>query len=202
MSRALLLLILGAGAWYAWRRGYLDKLLPIGSAHAASLTSSGARLGIDFGLPTMTSATAAPKTAYVAPAAALPYLAAIRQAESANGLPANLLLRLLDQESKFRPDIISGKVSSRAGALGIAQVMPATAASPGYGVPPLANPLDPFQAIAWAARYLRAMYARFGDWRLALAAYNYGPGAVAAGKPWPQETVAYVYNITRDVTVA
>ena len=55
--------------------------------------------------------------------------------------------------------------------------MPGTAAKLGV------NPRDPIQNLEGGARYLRMMYNTFGDWRLALAAYNAGPGAVQ--KPWP-----------------
>ncbi|HEX6217021.1 MAG TPA: lytic transglycosylase domain-containing protein [Vicinamibacterales bacterium] len=191
MDRLLVLALLAVGGFIAWRRGMLDKLLPIGSANA-------------FALPAfnVASSSTGGGAAYLPPSGALPYLAAIRQAERANGIPADLLVRLLDQESRYRADVIDGRVSSRVGAKGIAQVMPATAKAPGYGVPPLPNPLDPFASIAWAAKYLAALRARFGNWSQALAAYNFGPGNVIAGKAWPTETRNYVAQITRDVKVA
>src|SRR5688572_25590325 len=80
------------------------------------------------------------------PAAAAPYLASIAVAEHTWGLPKNLLARVLHQESRYRPEIIDGRVVSPAGAKGIAQIVPRW--HPGV------NPLDPFQAIAYAARYL------------------------------------------------
>ncbi len=81
---------------------------------------------------------------------------------------------------------------SRAGAQGLMQFMPATAA--GLGV----RPLDPASAVDGAARYLSQLTARFGSTDLALAAYNAGPAAVAAagGIPAFAETQNYVRKVT------
>lgn len=124
------------------------------------------------------------------------YRPAIEAAERAEGLPPGLLSRLLYQESRYRSDIVSGKTRSSAGAIGIAQFMPATALEMGV------NPLDAFQSINGAARYLRRLYNNFGDWKLALAAYNFGWGNVQRGKVWPAETVAYVRDISADAGLA
>lgn len=138
------------------------------------------------------------------------YLPLIQQIEKQNGIPQNLLVRLLDQESKFRPEVIDGTVRSRTGAIGIAQVLPSTAGAPGYSVPRLVNPRDPSEAIPWAGKYLRAMYDRAGSWPKALAAYNQGLGTVlnaakSAGANWlkavPAEGRNYVASITSDVPV-
>jgi soluble lytic murein transglycosylase-like protein len=132
------------------------------------------------------------------PTAAKPYIGAIEAASAANGLPDLLLGRLLYQESRYRPDIISGATVSSAGALGIAQFMPSTAADLGI------DPLNPQQAIYGAARYLRTLYNQTGSWSNALAAYNWGVGNVlrkgfAAA---PLETRNYVAQITADVGIA
>jgi len=129
------------------------------------------------------------------PGRAAPYLAAIAAAEDSNGIPRNLLARLLYQESRFREDIISGATSSPAGALGIAQFMPATAAE--FGL----NPLDPYASIAAAGRYLAQLYRRFGNWPEALAAYNWGQGNVSRKglAAAPLETRNYVAQITGDI---
>lgn len=132
------------------------------------------------------------------PERARPYLAAIDQAEKKHGLPKNLLARLLYQESRYRADIISGKKRSPAGAIGIAQFMPATAAEMGI------NPLDPWQSIDAAGRYLARLYGRFGNWPEALAAYNWGQGNVSRkglGKA-PQETRNYFAQILGDLGLA
>lgn len=126
------------------------------------------------------------------------YLSAIRQAETAHGLPNNMLARLLWQESRYRPEIIDGRVRSPAGALGIAQFMPATAQEMGI------NPLDPYQAIPAAARYLAGLYRRFGAWDKALAAYNWGQGNVARRGlvSAPAETRNYYAQILGDLGLA
>ena len=107
-----------------------------------------------------------------------------------NDLPVPFFIRLLYQESTFRPAAIS-----TAGALGIAQFMPETAANRR-----LDNPFDPAQAIPASARLLRDHYRRFGNLGLAAAAYNAGPRRVdewrAKKGPLPQETQDYVKTIT------
>ncbi len=126
------------------------------------------------------------------------YISAVRDAEAANGLPRNMLARLLWQESRYRPDIISGATRSPAGALGIAQFMPATAREMGI------DPLNPYQAIPAAGRYLAGLYRRFGTWEQALAAYNWGQGNVARkglGRA-PTETRNYFAQILADLGMA
>lgn len=126
------------------------------------------------------------------------YRGAIAAAEARYGIPAGLLHRLLYQESRFRTDIITGALRSPAGAVGIAQFLPSTAAELGI------DPLDPMQAIEGAARYLRQQFDRFGSWALALAAYNAGPGNVQryGGIPPFDETKRYVAEILSDVRLA
>lgn len=126
------------------------------------------------------------------------YAGAIRSAELTHGLPEGLLGRLLWQESHFRKDIINGTTKSRAGAMGIAQFMPPTAAQ--YKI----NPLDPFQSIDGAGRYMSDLYRTTGDWASALAAYNWGIGnisrkGIAAAPP---ETVNYYSQILSDIGYA
>jgi soluble lytic murein transglycosylase-like protein len=90
-------------------------------------------------------------------------------------------------ESGFDPRAVSP-----AGALGIAQFMPDTAAA--YG---LRDPFDPAAAIDAQAHLMSDLLGQFGDTSLALAAYNAGPGAVQACTcvpPYP-ETQAYVARI-------
>ncbi len=139
------------------------------------------------------------------------YLTRIRAAECVEGIPTDLLTRMLYTESRFREDVITGKVRSRTGAVGIAQVLPSTARDPGYGVPPLQDPTNPAWAIPWAAAYLRAMYDRTHSWAKALGAYNQGLGAVlravkAGGEDWlahmPDEGRNYVAGIIADVAVS
>lgn len=126
------------------------------------------------------------------------YLPALNAAEDAYNLPRDLLARVAYQESHFRDDIIDGVTRSPAGASGLMQLMPQF--YPGV------NPLDPYQSIIAAAKSLSDYFKQFGSWKLALAAYNWGPGNVAKYRnspgAWPQETLDYVSEITRDVPVA
>lgn len=135
--------------------------------------------------------------AWSPPATAAPYLEDIRRAEVRYALPEQLLARVLYQESRFRPDIINGTTRSSAGAVGIAQFMPATAAELGV------DPLNPASAIDGAGRYLRRLFDRFGNWSEALAAYNWGQGNVARRglEAAPAETRNYLAEIRKDVPV-
>jgi soluble lytic murein transglycosylase-like protein len=111
-----------------------------------------------------------------------------------HGVPEGLARELIGLESGGN----AGAVSP-AGAVGPAQIMPATARAPGFGLPPLseADLRDPAKAIPWGMRYLAALRDKYGgDMRLALAAYNAGPGRVddhlRTGQPLPAETRRYV----------
>lgn len=112
---------------------------------------------------------------------------AIASAAASSGVPAELLSAQLLAESNFDP----GAVSS-AGAAGIAQFMPATAAA--YG---LSDRFDPDASIAAQARLMAELIGQFGSYELALAAYNAGPAPVSACGCVPAypETQAYVARI-------
>jgi soluble lytic murein transglycosylase-like protein len=114
------------------------------------------------------------------------YLETAKAAAARNGIPEDLFLRLVQQESGWNARAVSPK-----GATGLAQLMPGTAARLGVDIN------DPEQNLNGGARYLRMMYDKFGSWRLALAAYNAGPGAVEkhGGIPPYAETKAYVIAI-------
>lgn len=132
------------------------------------------------------------------PARAAPYLAAIRESEARYSLPHNLLARVIYQESRFLPEIIDGRVRSSAGAIGIAQFMPATARDLGV------DPLDAFASIDAAARYLAQLHRAAGSWQGALAAYNWGIGNLQRRgiDAAPEETRRYVAEIGGDVGIA
>ncbi len=111
---------------------------------------------------------------------------AIKAAQSA-GIDPDLFLRLVQQESAFNPAAVSP-----VGAMGLAQLMPATAQELGV------DPNDPIQNLQGGARYLRQQLDTFGgDPSLALAAYNAGAGNVRkyGGIPPFKETRNYVARI-------
>ncbi len=112
-----------------------------------------------------------------------PYRLLAQAAAAKHGVPDGLFLRLIEQESDWNATAVSSK-----GAFGLAQLMPATAQKLGVDAANLQQNLD------GGARYLRAQFETFGNWRLAVAAYNEGPGAVTRyqGVPPFNETQNYV----------
>lgn len=121
------------------------------------------------------------------PAAGAAWADEIGAAAQRHGVRPELLAALVWTESDFDQGAVSP-----AGARGLGQLMPGTAA--GLGV----DPDDPEQNLDGAARYLREQLDRFGDTTLALAAYNAGPGRVidAGGVPAITETRNYVQRVT------
>ena len=112
-----------------------------------------------------------------------PLLAA---AERRHGLPPGLLQAVVEVESGGRVHSISST-----GAVGPAQLLPSTARALG-----VSDPFDSEEAVEGSARYLSEQLHRFRSVRLAVAAYNAGPGVVSAGGEWPDETRAYVEEVT------
>ena len=113
----------------------------------------------------------------------MPFEALVAPGEERHGVPALLTFAVMQTESRFNPG-----ATSWAGARGLIQLMPTTAAKLGV------DASDPAQNLDGGARYLIQQYRKFGDWRLALAAYNAGPGAVEkhGGIPPYAETRNYV----------
>ncbi len=111
------------------------------------------------------------------------YLDLAKAAARKHGVPEELFARLVQQESNWNP-----RAKSHKGAMGLAQLMPATAKALGV------DPWDPSENLEGGARYLARQYEEFGSWRLALAAYNAGPQAVKkhGGVPPYKETRNYV----------
>lgn len=124
----------------------------------------------------------------------------IQSASAKYGIPVDLIKAVIDTESSFNPNVVSS-----AGAKGLMQLMDGTAR--GLGV---SDPFDPAQSIDGGVRYLSYQLKRFdGQEKMALAAYNAGPGRVtklgvnnddelmAQLSRLPQETQAYISKIER-----
>ena len=104
----------------------------------------------------------------------------IIQEANAQGVPSSIALAVAQQESGFNPN-----ARGAAGELGTFQLMPQY--FPGAA--------DPNQNISLGVGYLKSLYAQFGDWSTALAAYNWGPGNVSSGKSWPSQVWNYVQSV-------
>jgi cell wall-associated NlpC family hydrolase len=154
----------------------IRRVLPESAAAASRLTSL-----------TSTS-SASPKTASSPAMAAAPaaYRSLFEQAGQRYGVAPNLLAAVAQTESGFNPRAVSS-----AGARGLMQLMPGTARSLGV------DSADPAQAVDGAARLLSQHLRSFGSTKLALAAYNAGPGAVTRynGVPPYAETRSYVTKV-------
>ncbi len=115
--------------------------------------------------------------------------AAINEAAARHNVDPSLVRSVVKVESNFNPNAVSRK-----GAMGLMQLMPATARSLN-----VSNPFDPQQNVDAGVRHLRKLLDNYGgNVRLSLAAYNAGSGAVArsAGVPHFRETQNYVRRIT------
>ena len=164
-----------------------------GAAAQASSANFAAQLQSATAAGTGTTATAAASSTGAATGpsalpAGTPFASEITAAATKHGVDPALLAGLVKQESNFDPN-----AGSPAGAQGLTQLMPATAASLG-----VTNVHDPAQALEGGAKYLRQQLDRFhGDVARALAAYNAGPGAVErfGGVPPYAETQEYVRRV-------
>ncbi len=158
-------------SWESWHYGFNRGPGPC-SAAGNSISAADPRAGPTGGLPAFVPAR---------------FRRLILAASMKWGVSAALLAGQLYAESNFDPD-----ASSPAGAQGIAQFMPSTAAA--YG---LVDPFDPVAAIDAQGHLMSDLLKQFGSPALALAAYNAGPGAVAPCNCIPDypETQAYVAKI-------
>ena len=118
----------------------------------------------------------------------------ITQEANRQGVDPSMALSVAQTESGICQWAPNGSViTSSAGALGVFQLMPATAAALGV------DPTDVNQNIQGGITYLKQLFAKYGSWDQALAAYNWGPGnvdkAAAAGTSWPTEVYNYAAGI-------
>jgi soluble lytic murein transglycosylase-like protein len=168
---------------------------PVGTPSTATGTAGSsdfaARLASLTGAPATAATTGTPATgatgAAAGPGAATPFAAEIDAAAKKYNVDPALLRGLIRQESNFNPN-----ATSPAGARGLTQLMPGTAAALGV------DPSVPAQAIEGGAKYLRQQLDKFGgDPAKAIAAYNAGPGAVQryGGVPPYAETQNYVRKV-------
>ena len=164
------------------------------AAPAANPTAFASQLATASAPAATTATTAAPSAGLMSATGAselpadVPYGAQITAAAQKYNLDPALLAGLVKQESGFNPN-----AGSPAGARGLTQLMPATAA--GLGV---TDVTDPAQALDGGAKYLKQQLDAFGgDVTKALAAYNAGPGAVQryGGVPPYAETQSYVQKV-------
>jgi soluble lytic murein transglycosylase-like protein len=176
------------------RTGRIANSSPAQTAAQASPAPAAATgAPVDFAEALQAATTAdlssnAPAATPMGAAAPGEYSALIEQAAQRNGVEPALLQGLIQQESGF-----DAGAQSSAGAAGLTQLMPGTAASMG-----VANPLDPAESIEGGARYLGQLMRQFGGNATdALAAYNAGPGAVQqyGGVPPYAETESYVAKV-------
>ena len=147
-------------------------------------------LAILLQLPVAAHAAEMPPALPTLAAKPVPVCVLIAEAARAHALPLAYFTRLIWRESRFHPHALSP-----AGAQGVAQFMPGTAAERG-----LVDPFAAREALLHSAAYLDELRTTFGNLGLAAAAYNAGPGRVtrwlAGQAELPQETQAYVPAIT------
>ena len=117
----------------------------------------------------------------------VPYGSIIYREAVRNRLSPELVAAVIESESDFRVRLVSGK-----NARGLMQIVPETGRLMGC-----ANPFDPTENITAGTKYLRYLFDRFGDQRLALAAYNAGEGNIErfGGIPPFEETQNYLKRV-------
>lgn len=115
---------------------------------------------------------------------------AVNSASQKYGVDKNLINSVIEQESSFNPSS-----TSSAGAMGLMQLMPSTASELG-----VANAYDISQNVDGGTKYLKSLLNTFGNYKLAIAAYNAGPGAVKKSggdiSKLPSETRNYVNKVS------
>jgi soluble lytic murein transglycosylase-like protein len=165
----------------------LFGLAPRAAAAAPDWRKAGGALFVASSATAAAAAPTEPSQRSRLPPLSQPYAAAIADAAGRHGLDPKLLHALVTVESAYRADAVS-----RAGAAGLTQLMPATAAALD-----VRDRFDPRANLEGGADYLAGLLLRFGDLRLALAAYNSGPNRVAqlGRAPDLAETRTYVARV-------
>ena len=166
---------------------YVDSIAPVSNSNVSNVSNDDAS---SFSNVLATEEAALNNANNVThPAGTVTYADLFNEAAATYGVDVNLLTAIAKQESNFQADAVSS-----AGAIGIMQLMPATAESLG-----VSDPYDARENIMGGAKYIRQMLDRYdGDVTLALAAYNAGSGNVAkyGGVPPFTETQNYVAKVT------
>jgi soluble lytic murein transglycosylase-like protein len=189
-----------SGTLAAGRLGVDSSASPAGTRTATTLGSASGSASFGSVLESITGGSSLSRNAMAQsiaggspfPAATgdvqgVPYSAEFNAAGAKYGVSAKVLAAVAKVESSYHPDAVSG-----AGAQGMMQLMPSTAA--GLGV----NPFDPASAVDGAARLLSSLTQRFGSVDQALAAYNIGPGALSrAGGIQPGSQAEKYVNAVR-----
>jgi len=170
------LIVLLAAAW-----------APAALAQPTDWSQAGGGLFVAAATPVIPAAAEETSAVAQLPPMDQPYMDAVSVAAARHGLDPKLLHALTLVESGYRAEVVSS-----AGAAGLTQLMPATARELG-----VADRFDPSANLAGGADYLARQLLRFGDLKLALAAYNAGPARVArqGGVPDIPETRAYVAKV-------
>lgn len=143
------------------KTGGLLALLAAGGLGAFFLLRE--RNGVAYALPTYQPSATLPKPSAYKPQS---FETAFMSAENEYGLPSGILRSMAGIESSFRTDIIYCEILGASGEKGLMQIDPKWHAVDGC---------DPWAAIPYAGSYLRENFNRFGNWRYAVAAYNWGP---------------------------
>lgn len=197
---AFLLLMCDVNPEPSWQASHVDQatpksdrapsLVPLAELFLASVQAielANARASYEETIEPEHSVEAAVETQ---PSPTEQFCLALKEAAEESGIPVPFFARLLWQESRFKSNEVS-----QAGAQGVAQFMPETAAEVG-----LDDPFDPMKALPASARFLRKLRDDFGNLGLAAAAYNAGPGRIlkwlAKESDLPRETRDYVRIIT------
>lgn len=197
-KRAVALFVTVPLAFCAIGMEAMDVSLPQLATRAIEMSSSGSR---DFEVFTARKV----RDAFIAPDRAVnaltfdtakeeffrkevPYGAIIYREAVRNHLAPELIAAVVESESDFRPHLVSAKAAQ-----GLMQIVPETARLMGCD-----DPFDPHANIAAGTRYLHYLVERFGDEKIALAAYNAGEGTVerlGGGIPQYPETLDYVHRV-------